>query len=581
LTSKLITKRALAVTAAGLLAAGLAACSSSSSQSSSAPSSSGASATTSTSTGSGSTSNAPALVMESSPENSITQDFNPFVSTAAPQGMGATGLIYEPLYQFDLASPTKQYPWLATNYKWGPGGKSITFTIRQGVKWSNGTAMTPADVAFTYNYIKKNTAINLAGLSLTSATASGNTVTLTFPTSQYTNLENIAGVAILPQSVWASVSNPATFTDANPIGTGPYTLGTFSSEGFTLVKNNGYWNASSVNVPKVYFPVYTSNTGALSALFSGQIDWTGNYIPGLQKDFVDTNPADHHFWEAAGSSNALWPNLNEWPTNNLAVRKAIDLAINRQVIGSEGESGLESPLTNTSGITLPTYQAWAGGVQDLTVPATGSVSQADSALTAAGFKKDSAGFYALNGQEVKLNLVDPASYTDYAQDDALIAQELRAAGINATFQGLTVNAWNADVSDGDFQLTLHWGSGGITPYNMVDNWLDDTLLSSTGATGDYEHLKDPAMQSALAALSGTSTVATQTAALTPILKYIATNLPIIPTTTAADWFEYNSQNYVGWPTQSDPYDSGQPSGTNNGPGTGSDEVVVLHLKPAK
>ena len=94
--------------------------------------------------------------MESSPENSITQDFNPFVSTAAPQGMGATGLVYEPLYQFDLADPTKQYPWLATKYKWGPGGKSITVTIRSGVKFSDGTPLTPADVVFTYEYMKKN-----------------------------------------------------------------------------------------------------------------------------------------------------------------------------------------------------------------------------------------------------------------------------------------------------------------------------------------------------------------------------------------------------------------------------------------
>ena len=93
--------------------------------------------------------------MESSPENSITQDFNPFVSTAAPQGMGATGLIYEPLYQFDLANPPS-VPVAGHHFAWGPGGKSITFTIRQGVKWSNGTPMTPADVAFTYNYIKKH-----------------------------------------------------------------------------------------------------------------------------------------------------------------------------------------------------------------------------------------------------------------------------------------------------------------------------------------------------------------------------------------------------------------------------------------
>jgi peptide/nickel transport system substrate-binding protein len=48
--------------------------------------------------------------MESSPETSITQAFNPFVSTGDAYGMGATGLIYEPLIQFDLAAPPKYYP---------------------------------------------------------------------------------------------------------------------------------------------------------------------------------------------------------------------------------------------------------------------------------------------------------------------------------------------------------------------------------------------------------------------------------------------------------------------------------------
>ena len=216
---------------------------------------------------------------------------------------------------------------------------------------------------------------------------------------------------------------------------------------------------------------------------------------------MDTNPATHHFWEAAGSSNALWPNLNTWPTNQLPVRQAIDLAINRTVIGSEGESGLESPLTNASGITLPTYQAWAGPVASLTVPATGDVAAAKAILVKAGYKMGSNGYFEIGGKTLALSLVDPSSYTDYAQDDALIAQQLRAAGIDVTFNGLTVNAWNADVADGDFQLTLHWGNGGVTPYNLYDNWLDDTLVSSTGATGDYERLKDPTIQSDLAALS--------------------------------------------------------------------------------
>src|ERR1700733_13047993 len=559
------SRRVLALVAAGLLAAGLAACSSSSP----------ATSDTSAASGTGAT-----LVMESSPENNVTRDFNPFVSTAAPQGMGATGLIYEPLYQFDLASPTIRYPWLATSFSFSPDGKSITFKIRQGVKWSNGSPMTAADVAFTYSYIKQHSAINLAGLDISTVSTSGATVTVTFPTPQYTNLENIAGVAILPRSVWASISNPAAFTDPDPIGTGPYTLGAFSPQGYTMVRNPNYWQESKVQVPKVYFPVYTSNTGALSALFAGQIDWTGNYIPSLERDFVDTNPADHHFWEAAGSSNALWPNLNEWPTDQLPVRQAIDLAINRQVIGSEGESGLESPLTNTTGITLPTYQAWAGPVAGMTLPAAGSAAAADSVLTSAGYRKDSAGFYALDGRQVTLQLTDPSSYTDYVQDDALVEQQLRAAGLDVTFTGQSVDEWNADVAKGDFQLTLHWGQGGVTPYNLYQNWLDDSLITPTGATGDFERLKDPEIESDLANLSAASTVAAQTAALAPIAKYFAANLPVIPTTTAADWFEYNSQNYIGWPTQVNPYDSGEPSGTDNGPATGSDEVVLLHLTPA-
>jgi peptide/nickel transport system substrate-binding protein len=167
-----------------------------------------------------------------------------------------------------------------------------------------------------------------------------------------------------------------------------------------------------------------------------------------------------------------------------------------------------------------------------------------------------------------------------AQVDAIAAQEMRSAGIDATFQGIAVTAWNTDVADGDFDMTEHWSNGGISPYNMYEGWLDSSLASGSSATGDFERLNDPAVNADLKTLAGASNLAQQTADLVPIEKYVETNLPVIPVTTASDWFEYNSQNYVGWPTQSDPYDSGQPSGTNNGPGSGSDEVVILHLRPA-
>jgi peptide/nickel transport system substrate-binding protein len=555
-------EKLITVAAAAALAIGLAACGSN-----------GASPKSSSNAGR-------ELVMESSPETAITDDFNPYATTEAPYSMGATGLIYEPLVEFNLASTTVSYPWLATGYVWSNGGKTITFTIRQGVKWNNGTPFTPADVAFTYNLMKDNSAINLGGLTITSVTTSGDTVTVNFPTPQYTNLENIAGVGIVPQSVWSKAGNPATFTDPKPVGTGPYELGTFTSQGVTLVKNPNYWQPSKVKVAKVYFPAYTNNTGALAALFSNQIDWTGNYIPGLQKDFVDTDPAHHHYYEAANGDESLEPNLTKWPTNQLAVRQAVSLAVNRTLLGAEGEAGLENPVTNATGITLPAFQAWSAPVANMTISAAGNTAGAEKVLENAGFTKGSNGFFQKGGKTVAFTIISPTAYTDMAEVDSIAAQELRNAGIDATFEGLSTNAWYADVADGDFQMTEHWSNGGISPFAEYNGWLNSALASGSAATGDFERLNDPALDSDLATLAGANTVAAQSQDLVPLEKYVAANLPVIPVETAAEWFEYNSDHFVGWPTQSDPYESGQPSGTNNGPGSGTDLVVILHLSPA-
>ena len=520
---------------------------------------------------------APELVMESSPESAITQDFNPFVPTAAAQGMGATGLIYEPLIEFDLASPPKYYPWLATAYAWSNGGKTITFTIRTGVKWNDGTALTPADVVFTYQELLKFPSINLAGVKPTSVTSSGNTVSVSFAAPQYANLQYIAGIPILPEHIWSSVSNPSTFTDSTPVGTGPYVLSTFTPEGFTLKVNPNYWGPAP-KVPEVYFPVYTSNTSALTALFSGQIDWTGNFIPGLQKDFVSKDPSERGYWEAPGSTNAFMVNLHQWPTNQLAVRQAISLAVNRTILADEGEAGLEDPVLSATGLTLPTFSAWDGPFKSMTNSAVAQPAAAKAVLEKAGFTMKGGYFYK-GSQEVTVTFIAPSAYTDYAEVGSLAAQELKAAGINASFDGLTVSAWNADVADGDFSISEHWSNNGLTPYALYDNWLDSSLDSSTGATGDYSRVDNPAIDADLAKLAGSETVAQQTAALTPIGDFVAKDLPVIPVTTASEWFEYNARNYVGWPSQANPYESGQPSGTNLGTGAGTDEVVLLHLTP--
>jgi peptide/nickel transport system substrate-binding protein len=575
-TKRILSKRAVAAGAVMLLGAGLAACSSSSS---------GTAATggSSSSTSNSSTSNAPALVMESSPEETLTDNFNPFDSASPIQGMGATGLVYEPLLTFDLANPAQApYPMLATSYTWGPGGKSITFAIRQGVKWNDGQPMTAADVAFTFQYVLKSTNsktdnVNFTGLPpTTTVTTSGNNVTLNFPTPEYMNLLNIGGEAIIPQHIWSSVTDPAHFNDPKPVGTGAYTLGNFTNQGYTMVANPSYWQP--VPVKKVYFPDYTGNVPAQNALFAGQIDWTGNYIPGLQQNFIQKDPTHNYAFEGANSSGALYPNLTTGPTADLQVRKAIDVAINRQLMGSEGESGLEAPVLNASGITEPAFTKWlAPSLANDNLNPNGDPAEAATILEADGYTK-SGGFFEKGGKTLSVSIETPGDYTDFANDVKIAVQSLNSAGIKATFDNVTVTAYNADATDGNFQILLRWGAGGITPFSLYDGWLDPTKIGT--GNGNYEKLNDPTMTADLNKLNGDETIAEQTTDLTPIEEYVANQLPVIPTTTSAEWCEYTSTHYTGWPTQANPYESCQPSGTNNGGSTGTDEYVLLHLKPA-
>ena len=94
----------------------------------------------------------------------------------------SVGFIYEPLVYVNPLQQGKTTPMLASSYQWSNGNKTLTFTIRSGVKWSDGTPLTANDVAYTFNLTKKNSALDLTGAwsVLSSVTASGDTVTMNF-----------------------------------------------------------------------------------------------------------------------------------------------------------------------------------------------------------------------------------------------------------------------------------------------------------------------------------------------------------------------------------------------------------------
>jgi peptide/nickel transport system substrate-binding protein len=522
------------------------------------------------------------LSMESSPVGEAS-GFNPYLPNSAARVVGAVSMTYEPLFQANLAQPAKKngtpnvYPFLATGYKWGKGGKSITFTIRKGVKWSDGQAFGPADVAFTYKLIQKNPSINNGGLPITGVSTSGDTVTVKFSSSEYANFQEVAGtVYIVPQHIWSTVGDPSKYLDANPVGTGPYTLQSVSASGVVMTANPNYWGGpfgghGAPAVKTVQFPALSSNTSALSALLTDQVQWGGNFIPGFEKavagkPIVNNSPP--------GNTNSYEPNLSKWPTNQLAVRQAISDAIDRTVIGEQGEAGQELPVTNASGLPLPVFTPYlASSVKHMNFSPHANIAAANKVLKDAGYKKVGK-YWALNGKVVKFAITDPSSYSDYKADDILAAKELQKAGIDATFEGLSVNQWNADMATGNFELTQHWSTTAANPVQQYNDWLNSSEATKTNRAGNFEGLKDSKVDGMLAKAAATPPGPALAKALGPIEKYVATNLPIIPTVYGSTWGQYNTGEFSGWPAKSGAgqYETAQPSAPTN-------EVVVLHLKP--
>jgi len=559
-------KVATAATTVGAFALALAACG-------------GHSTTTTTKTTKTSTSSSSSavLTMESSPSGPVTRDFNPFSPTSADNILGATNLIYEPLYQWDLVKPGTMYPWLATGYKWSNGGKTITFTIRKGVTFTNGEPFNAGDVAFVFNLLKKYPAINSGGLPIASASApNATTAVVNFTSPSYTLLYYITSTYMVPENQWKNV-NPQTYADPNPIGTGPYVLKTFTPEGITLTKNTHYWQTGKPYIQTIEFPVYDSNTSANLALEQGTLDWAGNFVSNIRRTYVAKDPSTHKYWDAPEAPQVLTFNLTKFPFNSLAVRKAVAVGVDRELISSEGESGQLPPAVgpgSLTGLTLPNDDSYL-------TPATRkytteySTSACKSTLESAGWKMGSNGYFVSpSGRTLAFIILGPSPYTDMITDDQIMAAELKKCGMDATVRGESVAAWTAALDDGTFQASMAFGDGGPTPYYAYYGWLDSALTAPIGkaASGDYERFDSPQADAYLSQFASTDSPSAQKAAIVGLEKIVATQLPIIPLVYGVFWDEYDTAHFTGWPTPSDPFAPGGPAAPYN-------EVTILHLRP--
>ena len=500
---------------------------------------------------------------------------NPFNGNVATDGPGVQGMVYETLFFVDV-STNKTTPLLGLSSSWNSDNTQLTVNLRQGVQWSDGTAFSSADVLFTFNTIlkeSKNAAdINGDWVYLKSVTApDANTVVFTFkktytPAAFYI----LSQTYIVQQKDWQNVTAPA--TDNPPlVGTGPFTLASSTPSLLVYKRNAKYWNNAQNKIDELDYPAIKSNATIEEELIAGQLDWASfGADASLKTAYVGKDPAHNKYYFSSTANVVLYLDDQQAPYNDANVRQAISAALDRQAMSTEAENGYEAPASpdglaaNNTSFKQSKYANFA------TTPDLNKVQQY---MTAAGYTKGSDGFWVKNGQKVTVKYMVPSDFSDWVAVANIMSQNLKAAGIDGEVNAVADSVYFNARQKGSFSALIGGFFSGPTPFYQFNNHLNSANDAATSGGQNWGHYHNAQLDSLLQQYASTSDSNQQLQLVYQMEDLFNAQMPVIPLLDAANWFEYSTQHYTGWPDASNPYALGP---AYDAPGN---EIVVTHLVP--
>jgi peptide/nickel transport system substrate-binding protein len=498
--------------------------------------------------------------------------FNPFVPSSLPYSFGLT---YESLDFVNALQSGKVTPWLASAYAWSNANKTLTFTIRSGVKWSDGVPMTAGDVLYTFNLLKKNPALDLNAVwsVLSSVSSAGNKVTLNFKAAAVPYFYYVAGqVPIVPQHIWSKIAKPEVATIPNPVGTGGYVLSKCTGQNIKWTANPHFWKTGQAQIKVVNMPAFLSNNTCNEYLASGQSAWGSQFIPSIQSSYV-AKKAGNAYWFPPVANVALFPNTTVPGLSDAKVRQAISYAINRSTISRIGEYGYEPPASQT-GIVSPTFKSWVSSAAAAGLSSSANTTKAASILAADGYKKVN-GVYTKGSTKLSFTLTTNGGYSDWIATTQVLSQELTNFGIKVSLVTPAANTFYANLYAGKYQLAYNAEAGGPTPFYEMRQWLfsKNSAPIGTAASSNWERYSSASTDALLNQYGTTTSASLQQSIVAKLQKVMVTQAPVIPVLEEVDWFQYNATHISGFPSSTNPF--AQP-GLYNQPDWG---YVLDQLKP--
>jgi peptide/nickel transport system substrate-binding protein len=345
-------------------------------------------------------------------------------------------------------------PAVAESYKISDDGTAYTFTLRKGVKFHNGETVTVDDVVYSISrcagLLGEDALVPaLSAVQKVEAT-DANTVVITLAKPSIEFLAYLT-VAIIPKDY----TNQSTA----PIGTGPFRyVSRTPQDNIVLEKFNDYWGEGA-RVDKVTYKIYEDSDALLLALNSGSIDLCTHLLPNqtsqLSTDLFRVEEGTMNLVQAVYLNNSVAPFDNE------KVRQALSYAVNIEEIMDMTADGHGTPVGSSMYPALAQYYD-----ASLTDVYTYDPVQAKQLLVEAGYP---------NGFEMTIKV--PSNYQPHMDAAEVVAEELRAVGVQVTIQPVDWSTWLSDVYTArNFQATLV----GVDASNLTASAMLSRFVSTAG-----------------------------------------------------------------------------------------------------
>lgn len=413
--------------------------------------------------------------------------------------------IFEPLLAFDAEGEIE--PWLASDYSASEDGLVWTFTLREGVTFSDGTPLTPADVVYSLErHLEVGGPLPL-GAPVTSVEAQGeDTVVITLSAPYTPFAAELAGFSngILPADL-GGVDEETFFK--NPVGTGPFVVDEWTEGGdISFTANESYWQDGKPYLDEVVYRLVQDDNQLVAQLQSGQVDVIDtvssanvatlqantslavSITPGWQVEELFFNTLDEHFQDRD-------------------VRRAVSYALDREGIVEATSFGTAEVAGSVLPPSIPGYD---GSITTLDY----DVDAAKAALADSAFP---------DGFTTKLLV---ASGNDLrAQEAQIIQAQLAEIGITVEIESIDLAAFRERFRAFDYSFMLNGATSDAADPNGIVTFQADP---EGGTNGYWTHYENPEVTALIAEGRTLPDGEERTQVYSQIQQLIAEDAPFIP-----------------------------------------------------